>query len=104
MQNHIDETYFRYHWKQHTLLNSNGNILTFEFVIYMKDTFVEFLLILSLNYSYLTRYEGTGRSLSLKLLQQLRTQAAPIGVSSDKSKSQSAATGRALHEVSTLLS
>lgn len=81
-------------------MNSNGNILTSEFVIYMKDTFVEFMLILLLNYQYLTRYEGTGRSLSLKLLQQLRTQAAPIGVSADKNKIHSAATGRVLQEVS----
>jgi len=51
----------------------------------------------------LPRYEGTGRSLSLKLLQQLRTQAVPIGVSADKCKGHSAATGRALHEVSSVL-
>jgi N-acetyltransferase 10 len=100
MQNHTDENCFHYYWKQHTLFKSNGNILTSKYMVYTKDAFVEILLILSLNYSYLIRYEGTGRSLSLKLLQQLRAQAVPIGVSADKSKSQSAATGRALHEVS----
>ena len=45
------------------------------------------------------RYEGTGRSLSLKLLQQLRTQAAPTGAKGEENKDQSAATGRALAEV-----
>lgn len=46
------------------------------------------------------RYEGTGRSLSLKLLQQLRTRTAPIGTATaDSKKNQSVATGRSLHEV-----
>lgn len=46
-------------------------------------------------------YEGTGRSLSLKLLQQLRKQAAPAGSNSDKNSQ--ASIGRSLHEVSNLV-
>ncbi|XP_047003929.1 RNA cytidine acetyltransferase [Schistocerca americana] len=51
--------------------------------------------------STINGYEGTGRSLSLKLLQQLRNQAAPVGATADqaKTKTPAAATGRALHEV-----
>ncbi|XP_054263495.1 RNA cytidine acetyltransferase [Macrosteles quadrilineatus] len=49
--------------------------------------------------STINGYEGTGRSLSLKLLQQLRTQAAPVGSAAMKAKDQSAATGRCLHEI-----
>lgn len=49
--------------------------------------------------STINGYEGTGRSLSLKLLQQLRVQAAPTGAVADKDKDQSAATGRSLSEV-----
>lgn len=53
-------------------------------------------------------YEGTGRSLSLKLVQQLRQQSATFGGSSEvqkainmasKTDSVSSATGRALHEI-----
>ncbi|XP_069680446.1 RNA cytidine acetyltransferase isoform X2 [Periplaneta americana] len=63
---------------------------------YVKSMLGPYLVFLA---STINGYEGTGRSLSLKLLQQLRTQAAPIGAAADKSKNQSAATGRALHEV-----
>ncbi|PNF34804.1 RNA cytidine acetyltransferase [Cryptotermes secundus] len=63
---------------------------------YVKNMLGPYLVFLA---STINGYEGTGRSLSLKLLQQLRTQAAPIGMSADKSKSHSASTGRALHEV-----
>ncbi|XP_046583155.1 RNA cytidine acetyltransferase-like [Haliotis rubra] len=53
-------------------------------------------------------YEGTGRSLSLKLVQQLRQQAATFGNSTEvqkikaveKSRLRQSATGRALHEIS----
>ena len=50
------------------------------------------------------RYEGTGRSLSLKLIQQLREQSAPLGSSSSSSQSANkgsiaAPLGRALHEI-----
>lgn len=45
-------------------------------------------------------YEGTGRSLSLKLLQQLRSQATPIGNSTNDKAGQNAITGRFLKEVS----
>ncbi|KAL1459299.1 hypothetical protein WDU94_011297 [Cyamophila willieti] len=48
-------------------------------------------------------YEGTGRSLSLKLLQQLRTSALPMGVNSAQgggdAKSIASATGRSLNEI-----
>ncbi|KAJ9598236.1 hypothetical protein L9F63_011057, partial [Diploptera punctata] len=63
---------------------------------YVKSMLGPYLVFLA---STINGYEGTGRSLSLKLLQQLRTQAAPLGVTAEKSKNQSAATGRALHEV-----
>lgn len=52
--------------------------------------------------STINGYEGTGRSLSLKLLQQLRVQAVPAGANSNTSASKKeleAATGRSLHEV-----
>lgn len=45
-------------------------------------------------------YEGTGRSLSLKLLQQLRSQATPIGNNANDKTPQNAITGRFLKEVS----
>jgi len=45
-------------------------------------------------------YEGTGRSLSLKLLQQLRSQATPIGNNANDKTGQNAITGRFLKEVS----
>ncbi|KAL1506351.1 hypothetical protein ABEB36_005734 [Hypothenemus hampei] len=51
--------------------------------------------------STINGYEGTGRSLSLKLLQELRTQTVPMGsntVAVNK-KESAAATGRALHEL-----
>lgn len=46
-------------------------------------------------------YEGTGRSLSLKLLQQLRVQVVPLGANTNAitKKDTAAATGRTLHEV-----
>lgn len=52
--------------------------------------------------STINGYEGTGRSLSLKLLNQLRTQAAPVGANTNavNQKDSAAATGRTLHEVS----
>ncbi|KAK9701707.1 Helicase [Popillia japonica] len=51
--------------------------------------------------STINGYEGTGRSLSLKLLQQLRIQAVPVGANTNlvAKKDNSAATGRTLHEV-----
>ncbi|CAH1104051.1 unnamed protein product [Psylliodes chrysocephalus] len=51
--------------------------------------------------STINGYEGTGRSLSLKLLNQLRVQAAPIGANTNavNKKDSGAATGRTLHEV-----
>ncbi|KAJ8895005.1 hypothetical protein PR048_000314 [Dryococelus australis] len=61
---------------------------------YVKAMLGPYLMFLS---STVNGYEGTGRSLSLKLLSQLRTQAAPAGVTADKAKS--ASTGRGLHEV-----
>lgn len=45
-------------------------------------------------------YEGTGRSLSIKLLQQLRSQATPIGSNTNDKAGQNAITGRFLKEVS----
>ncbi|GLV37158.1 lethal (1) G0020 [Carabus blaptoides fortunei] len=51
--------------------------------------------------STINGYEGTGRSLSLKLLQQLRIQATPAGANTNivNKKESAAATGRSLHEV-----
>lgn len=63
---------------------------------YVKAMLGPFLVFLS---STINGYEGTGRSLSLKLLQQLRIQAAPVGASLEAHKNQSAATGRSLHEI-----
>ena len=53
---------------------------------------------------FLPRYEGTGRSLSLKLIQQLREQSAPLGSSSSSSQSankgsSSTPLGRTLNEI-----
>ena len=51
---------------------------------------------------FLTRYEGTGRSLSLKLIQQLREQSTSLGssLSSSANKgSSSTPLGRTLHEI-----
>lgn len=52
--------------------------------------------------STINGYEGTGRSLSLKLLNQLRAQAVPVGANTNavNHKDSAAATGRTLHEVS----
>ncbi|RZF38829.1 hypothetical protein LSTR_LSTR000532 [Laodelphax striatellus] len=51
--------------------------------------------------STINGYEGTGRSLSLKLLQQLRKQVVPLGANSNqRDSSAGAAAGRSLHEVS----
>ncbi|XP_027846110.1 RNA cytidine acetyltransferase isoform X1 [Aphis gossypii] len=49
--------------------------------------------------STINGYEGTGRSLSLKLLQQLRSQATPIGNNVNDKAGQNAITGRFLKEV-----
>lgn len=55
--------------------------------------------------STINGYEGTGRSLSLKLLNQLRVQAVPVGANTNavNKKDNSAATGRTLHEVSMMI-
>ncbi|KAL0273043.1 UNVERIFIED_CONTAM: hypothetical protein PYX00_005816 [Menopon gallinae] len=53
--------------------------------------------------STINGYEGTGRSLSLKLLKQLRSQAAPSGVTANTDPkggvSKNTSTGRTLHEI-----
>lgn len=65
---------------------------------YVKAMLGPYLVFLA---STINGYEGTGRSLSLKLLQQLREQAAPVGANTNASnkKESTAATGRTLHEV-----
>lgn len=64
---------------------------------YVKAMLGPYLVFLA---STINGYEGTGRSLSLKLLQQLRVQAAPVGANTNAAnKSTGAATGRILHEV-----
>ncbi|XP_065343635.1 RNA cytidine acetyltransferase [Cloeon dipterum] len=63
---------------------------------YVKSLLGPYLVFLS---STINGYEGTGRSLSLKLLKQLRVQTCSIGENSNKQKSSSATTNRALHEV-----
>ncbi|XP_066257074.1 RNA cytidine acetyltransferase isoform X1 [Euwallacea similis] len=65
---------------------------------YVKAMLGPYLVFLA---STINGYEGTGRSFSLKLLQQLRIQAVPAGVNTNMAnkKQCAAATGRTLHEV-----
>ncbi|XP_063910172.1 RNA cytidine acetyltransferase isoform X2 [Zophobas morio] len=65
---------------------------------YVKSMLGPYLVFLA---STINGYEGTGRSLSLKLLQQLRIQAVPVGANTNaiNKKDSGAATGRTLHEV-----
>ncbi|XP_050303740.1 RNA cytidine acetyltransferase [Anthonomus grandis grandis] len=65
---------------------------------YVKAMLGPYLVFLA---STINGYEGTGRSLSLKLLQQLRVQTVPVGSNSNAAnrKDSAAATGRTLHEV-----
>ncbi|XP_044749369.1 RNA cytidine acetyltransferase [Coccinella septempunctata] len=65
---------------------------------YVKEMLGPYLVFLA---STINGYEGTGRSLSLKLLQQLRTQSVPAGANTNavNKKDWSAAMGRTLHEV-----
>lgn len=65
----------------------------------VKDLMGPYLVFLS---STVNGYEGTGRSLSLKLFQQLREQSAPLGSTSSQSAnkaSNAAPLGRNLHEI-----
>jgi len=66
----------------------------------VKNLMGPYLVFLS---STVNGYEGTGRSLSLKLIQQLREQSAPLGSSSLSQSvnkgSSSAPLGRTLHEI-----
>lgn len=67
----------------------------------VKDLMGPYLVFLS---STINGYEGTGRSLSLKLIQQLREQSAKLGSTSLSSQStnrgsSSAPLGRTLHEI-----
>lgn len=66
---------------------------------YVKAMLGPYLVFLA---STINGYEGTGRSLSLKLLNQLRLQAVPVGANTNaiNKKDSGAATGRTLHEVS----
>ena len=54
-------------------------------------------------YTYTVRvlfsYEGTGRSLSLKLIEQLRVQSRPMGVSAKTKEADAKLLGRTLAEV-----
>ncbi|XP_065209753.1 RNA cytidine acetyltransferase isoform X2 [Planococcus citri] len=61
---------------------------------YVKSMLGPYLVFLS---STINGYEGTGRSLSLKLLQQLRNQTAPHSTNSDKTAQSTS--GRSLHEI-----
>ncbi|XP_017775661.1 PREDICTED: RNA cytidine acetyltransferase isoform X2 [Nicrophorus vespilloides] len=65
---------------------------------YVKAMLGPYLVFLA---STINGYEGTGRSLSLKLLQQLRVQTVPVGANTNAAnkKDSAAATGRTLHEV-----
>ncbi|KAL3267287.1 hypothetical protein HHI36_011418 [Cryptolaemus montrouzieri] len=65
---------------------------------YVKAMLGPYLVFLA---STINGYEGTGRSLSLKLLQQLRIQAVPAGANTNAAnkKDSAAAIGRTLHEV-----
>ncbi|XP_044735745.1 RNA cytidine acetyltransferase isoform X2 [Chrysoperla carnea] len=66
---------------------------------YVKAMLGPYLVFLA---STINGYEGTGRSLSLKLLQQLRTQTSPLGITNMESaqkKSMAATSGRILHEI-----
>ncbi|XP_030767418.1 RNA cytidine acetyltransferase isoform X1 [Sitophilus oryzae] len=65
---------------------------------FVKAMFGPYLVFLA---STINGYEGTGRSLSLKLLQQLRIQTVPAGANTNvvNKKDAAAATGRTLHEI-----
>ena len=66
---------------------------------FVKNMLGPYLVFLA---STINGYEGTGRSLSLKLFEQLRKQAAPIGENTNavnKKEHTGAATGRVFHEV-----
>ncbi|KAF5302820.1 hypothetical protein FQA39_LY02000 [Lamprigera yunnana] len=65
---------------------------------YVKSMLGPYLVFLA---STINGYEGTGRSLSLKLLQQLRIQSVPLGANTNAAnkKDFAMATGRTLHEV-----
>lgn len=66
---------------------------------YVKSLMGPYLVFLA---STINGYEGTGRSLSLKLLQQLRTSSLPMGVNSNQGanmKNMGTVTGRSLHEI-----
>nr|CAH7719156.1 unnamed protein product [Callosobruchus chinensis] len=65
---------------------------------YVKSMLGPYLVFLA---STINGYEGTGRSLSLKLLNQLRVQAVPVGANTNavNKKDSGAAIGRTLHEV-----
>lgn len=69
---------------------------------YVKSMLGPYLVFLA---STINGYEGTGRSLSLKLLQQLRIQTVPVGANTNAAnkKDTAAATGRTLHEVGQLI-
>lgn len=64
---------------------------------YVKAMLGPYLVFIS---STINGYEGTGRSLSLKLLQQLRNQTvAPNSNKNDKAKSEKSVLGRQLYEL-----
>lgn len=65
---------------------------------YIKSMLGPYLVFLA---STINGYEGTGRSLSLKLLQQLRVQTVPVGANTNASnkKENAAVTGRTLNEI-----
>jgi len=65
----------------------------------VKSLFGPYLIFLS---STINGYEGTGRSLSLKLLQQLRTQSNKLATNKEAGdKTMGKVSGRTLHEVNT---
>ncbi|KAF5290206.1 hypothetical protein FQR65_LT11640 [Abscondita terminalis] len=65
---------------------------------YVKAMLGPYLVFLA---STINGYEGTGRSLSLKLLQQLRIQAVPVGTNTNliNKKDNNITSGRTLHEI-----
>jgi len=79
-------------WKVH-MVNKMVDIVTISRLKTAKGLMLNYLLIIY------NRYEGTGRSLSLKLINQLRQQSVQQGTMATKSDTTATPMGRILHEV-----
>lgn len=63
---------------------------------FVKELLGKYLVFLA---STINGYEGTGRSLSLKLLQQLRSRVVPVGTNPTTTNASGTSTGRTLKEI-----